>query len=288
MALEIDIKSLKDLECEKVLEVLHRDEMLHKVEQERIRKLKLEYQEIRRKGAKVSSREYSIRSCARCQTTLGLVFNVGVVCSICSHKVCSQCCVYKINGAWRCTVCHAHRQMKVKTGEWFIEERAKKFHQEQGKHETMSEKLLQTFRILRKLGSTVNCEDANVKLQKDIDKLVESTEVTMKFNEGKHLKGFTRSMENLFWSLTGHIRLFVEAASMDYRVSDFQKTLSKVLPRSIQVTLGSSRIKIKAHQKARTAEQKGNQLADAAAKAAAGEALPQVAAITTPPTEHRT
>ncbi|XP_072363616.1 synaptotagmin-like protein 3 isoform X3 [Scyliorhinus torazame] len=189
MALEIDIRSLKDQEREKVLEVLHRDEMLRKAEQERIRKLKSEYQEIRRKGAKSSSREYSIRSCARCQTTLGLVFNVGVVCSICSHKVCSQCCVYKINRVWRCTVCHAHGQMKVKSGEWFIEERAKKFHQEQDKHETIGEKLLQTFRTLSNIAIVpptpppVGC-----------------------LLEERHSKGFTRSMENLFWSLTDHIR----------------------------------------------------------------------------------
>ncbi|XP_038664036.1 synaptotagmin-like protein 3 isoform X3 [Scyliorhinus canicula] len=188
MALEIDIRSLKDQEREKVLDVLHRDEMLRKAEQERIRKLKSDYQEIRRKGAKSSSREYSIRSCARCQTTLGLVFNVGVVCSICSHKVCSQCCVYKINRVWRCTVCHAHGQMKVKSGEWFIEERAKKFHQEQGKHETISEKLLQTFRTLS-----------------DIAIVPPTPPPVGCLLEERHSKGFTRSMENLFWSLTGHI-----------------------------------------------------------------------------------
>ncbi|XP_067900863.1 synaptotagmin-like protein 3 isoform X2 [Heterodontus francisci] len=189
MALDIDIKSLKGLEREKVLEVLHRDEMLRKTEEERIRKLKSEYQEIRRKGAKRYSREYSSRSCARCQTTLGLVFNVGVVCSICSHKVCRECCTYKSNRVWRCTMCHAHGQMKVKSGEWFIEERAKKFHQEQGKHETISEKLLQTFRTLSNIA------------------IVPPTPPPAEYLlEDKHSKGFTRSMENLFWSLTGHIR----------------------------------------------------------------------------------
>ncbi|XP_041059851.1 synaptotagmin-like protein 3 isoform X1 [Carcharodon carcharias] len=189
MALEIDIKSLKGLEREKVLEVLHRDEILRKAEQERIRKLKSGYQEIRRKGAKISSREYSSQSCARCQNTLGLVFNVGVVCSICNHKVCRECCVHKSDRVWRCTLCHAHWQMKVKSGEWFIEERAKKFHQEQGKHETISEKLLHTFRTLSNIAIVpptpppVGC-----------------------LLEEKHSKGFTRSMENLFWSLTGHIK----------------------------------------------------------------------------------
>uniref|UniRef100_UPI00398F1426 synaptotagmin-like protein 3 n=1 Tax=Pristiophorus japonicus TaxID=55135 RepID=UPI00398F1426 len=189
MTLEIDIKSLKGLEREKVLEVLHRDEMLRKAEEERIRKLKSEYQEIRRKGAKSYSREYSNRSCARCQASLGLVFNVGVVCSICNHKVCSECRMYNSSRVWRCTVCHAHGQMKVKSGEWFIEERAKKFHQEQGKHETISEKLLQTFRTL-----------SNIAI---VPPTPPPTEYLL---EDKQSKGFTRSMENLFWSLTGHIK----------------------------------------------------------------------------------
>ncbi|XP_067845659.1 synaptotagmin-like protein 3 [Heptranchias perlo] len=189
MTLEIDIKSLKGLEREKVLEVLHRDEMLRKAEEERIRKLKSEYQEIRRKGAKSCSREYSSRSCARCQVPLGLVFNIGAVCSICSHKVCSKCRVYNSSRVWRCTVCNAHGQMKVKSGEWFIEERAKKFHQEQGKHETISEKLLQTFRTLSNIA------------------IVPPTPPPAGYPlEDRHSKGFTRSMENLFWSLTGHMK----------------------------------------------------------------------------------
>ncbi|XP_048392590.1 synaptotagmin-like protein 3 isoform X2 [Stegostoma tigrinum] len=189
MEMDVDIKALKNLEREKVLEVLQRDEILRKADEDRIRKLKSEYQEIRRKGAKISQWDRSSRSCARCQTTLGLVFKVGVVCSFCSHKVCHECCVYKNNKVWRCTVCHAHRQMKVKSGEWFIDERAKKFHQEEGKHETISEKLLQTFRTLSKIAIVPPTPPP-------VDTL----------KEDKHSKGFTRSMENLFWSLTGHIK----------------------------------------------------------------------------------
>ncbi|XP_078262093.1 synaptotagmin-like protein 3 [Rhinoraja longicauda] len=148
MNLEIDIKSLKDRERDKVLEVLQRDEMLRKVEEERIRKLKSEYQEIRRKGAKSCSREYSSHSCARCQAALGLLFNKGVECSVCSHQVCDGCSIHNSNKVARCVVCHAHGLVKVKSGEWFIEERAKKFSLEQGEHKTISEKLLQTFRSL--------------------------------------------------------------------------------------------------------------------------------------------
>ncbi|XP_032882260.1 synaptotagmin-like protein 3 [Amblyraja radiata] len=188
MNLEIDIKSLKDRERDKVLEVLQRDEMLRKVEEERIRKLKSEYQEMRRKGAKSCGREYSSYSCARCQAALGLLFNKGVECSVCSHRVCDGCCARNSNKVARCIVCHAHGLVKVKSGEWFIEERAKKFRLEQGEHKTISEKLLQTFRTLSIAVVPPTPPPTGCQL------------------EAKHSKGFTRSMENVFWSFTDHIR----------------------------------------------------------------------------------
>ncbi|XP_051867165.1 synaptotagmin-like protein 3 [Pristis pectinata] len=189
MNLEIDIKSLKDRERDKVLEVLQRDEKLRKVEEERIRKLKSEYQEIRRKGAKSCSREYSSRSCARCQAALGLLFNKGIECSICSHRVCSDCCIYRTNRVYRCIVCHTRGLVKVKSGEWFIEEKAKKFHHEQDEHKTISEKLLQSLRTLSSIAIVPPTPPPTGYLLED-----------------KHSKGFTRSMENLFWSLTDRVR----------------------------------------------------------------------------------
>ncbi|XP_055495986.1 synaptotagmin-like protein 3 [Leucoraja erinacea] len=188
MNLEIDIKSLKDRERDKVLEVLQRDEMLRKVEEERIRKLKSEYQETRRKGAKSCGREYSSYSCARCQAALGLLFNKGVECSVCSHRVCDGCCARNSNKVARCIVCHAHGLVKVKSGEWFIEERAKKFRLEQGEHKTISEKLLQTFRTLSIAVVPPTPPPTGCQL------------------EAKHSKGFTGSMENVFWLFTDRIR----------------------------------------------------------------------------------
>ncbi|XP_069788273.1 synaptotagmin-like protein 3 isoform X2 [Narcine bancroftii] len=188
MNLELDIKLLHDQERNKVLEVLHRDEMLRKVEEERIRKLKSEYQEIRRKGARSCGQEYRGRFCARCQATLGLLFNKGVECTTCSHRVCRDCCTSTPNTMHSCIVCHAHRQVKVKSGEWFIEERAKKFHQEQGQHKTISENLLQTFRTL------------------SIAIVPPTPPPTGCLLEDRHPKGFTSSMENLFWSLTDRVR----------------------------------------------------------------------------------
>uniref|UniRef100_A0A8C4XAZ5 RabBD domain-containing protein n=1 Tax=Erpetoichthys calabaricus TaxID=27687 RepID=A0A8C4XAZ5_ERPCA len=79
MADKLDLTFLKELEREKVLDVLYRDKVLRTVEEERIRKLRSELQEIRRKGAKSFTRQYSGRTCARCQRPLGKLLNSGAV-----------------------------------------------------------------------------------------------------------------------------------------------------------------------------------------------------------------
>uniref|UniRef100_F7AKK9 Synaptotagmin-like 3 n=1 Tax=Xenopus tropicalis TaxID=8364 RepID=F7AKK9_XENTR len=127
MAINYNLSFLKELEREKVLEVLYRDQSLQKAEEERIRKLKTHLQQLRWKGAKSVSREYDERSCARCQKALGRLLNRGSVCNGCSHRVCRECQVFLCNLIWKCTVCNAHGEVKIKTGEWFFEEREKKF-----------------------------------------------------------------------------------------------------------------------------------------------------------------
>ncbi|XP_041418776.1 synaptotagmin-like protein 3 isoform X2 [Xenopus laevis] len=127
MAINYNLSLLKELEREKVLEVLYRDQSLQKAEEERIRKLKTHLQQLRWKGAKSVSREYQERSCARCQKALGRLVNRGSVCNGCSHRVCHECQVFLCNLIWKCTVCYAHGEVKIKTGEWFFEEREKKF-----------------------------------------------------------------------------------------------------------------------------------------------------------------
>lgn len=73
-----------------------------------IRKLKLQLQQLRWKGAGNVSHEYQERSCARCQKSLGLLMNRGAVCNGCSHRVCSECRVCLNACLWKCTVCYAH------------------------------------------------------------------------------------------------------------------------------------------------------------------------------------
>ncbi|KFO62464.1 Synaptotagmin-like 3, partial [Corvus brachyrhynchos] len=150
MACEFNLNFLKELEREAVLEVLYRDQMVRKTEEERIRKMKLQLQQLRWKGAKNARHEYQERSCARCQKSLGVLMNRGAVCNGCSHRVCSECRVCLTPCLWKCTICYAHGDVKVKAGEWFFEERAKKYPGE-GRHETVGAKLLESYQNLSKI-----------------------------------------------------------------------------------------------------------------------------------------
>ncbi|KFZ58753.1 Synaptotagmin-like 3, partial [Antrostomus carolinensis] len=150
MSCEFNLNFLKELEREAVLEVLYRDQMVRKTEEERIRKLKLQLQQLQWKGARNVSHEYQERTCARCQKSLGLLLNRGAVCNGCSHRVCSECRVCLSPCLWKCTVCYAHGDVKVKAGEWFFEERAKKYPGE-GRHETVAAKLLKSYQKLSKI-----------------------------------------------------------------------------------------------------------------------------------------
>uniref|UniRef100_A0A8C6CV70 Synaptotagmin-like protein 3 n=1 Tax=Moschus moschiferus TaxID=68415 RepID=A0A8C6CV70_MOSMO len=151
MAHQVSLSSLQESEREVILQVLYRDREVQNTEAERIRKLKTRLQHLRWKGAKSVSHEYKEKSCARCQQTLGFLLNRGAVCQGCSHRVCSKCRVFlRRTRAWKCTVCFEDRNVKIKTGDWFFEERAKKFPAE-GKHETAGAKLLQSYQKLSKI-----------------------------------------------------------------------------------------------------------------------------------------
>nr|XP_020842367.1 synaptotagmin-like protein 3 isoform X3 [Phascolarctos cinereus] len=151
MTQEVNLNSLKELEREMVLQVLYRDQMVQKVEEERIRKLKLHLHDLRWRPAKNTNQEYKEKFCARCQKSLGLLINRGGVCQGCSHRVCSECRVFlRKTYMWKCTVCFADGDVKIKTGEWFFEERAKKFPAE-SKHETAGAKLLKSYQKLSKI-----------------------------------------------------------------------------------------------------------------------------------------
>uniref|UniRef100_A0A803VFY2 Synaptotagmin like 3 n=1 Tax=Ficedula albicollis TaxID=59894 RepID=A0A803VFY2_FICAL len=196
MACEFNLNFLKGLERDAVLEVLYRDQMVRKTEEERIRKMKLQLQQLRWKGAKTARREYQERCCARCQKSLGLLLNRGAVCNGCSHRVCSECRVCLNPCLWKCTICYAHGDMKVKAGEWFFEERAKKYPGE-GRHETVGAKLLESYQNLSKISVVPPTPPP----------FTESAAGTSVMgNELGESKRFNKSVENLFLSLTTHMK----------------------------------------------------------------------------------
>ncbi|XP_020835296.1 synaptotagmin-like protein 5 [Phascolarctos cinereus] len=123
----INLSFLLEHEKEMILGVLKRDEYLKKVEDKRIRKLKNELLEAKRKGGK--RQQDGGRICVRCQKNLGLIFDRGDVCQACTLRVCSECRIVGIDGNWKCTVCARIAQLRIVTGEWFFEERAKRFKQ---------------------------------------------------------------------------------------------------------------------------------------------------------------
>ncbi|KFP56116.1 Synaptotagmin-like 5, partial [Cathartes aura] len=93
------------------------------------RKLKNELLEVRRKGGNRHCQQDNSRICVRCQKSLGLVFDRGDLCQTCKLRVCNKCRVVGTDGQWKCSVCAKIAQLRIVTGEWFFEERAKRFKQ---------------------------------------------------------------------------------------------------------------------------------------------------------------
>ncbi|XP_078505254.1 synaptotagmin-like protein 3 isoform X2 [Lissotriton helveticus] len=154
----------------------------------------MQLQQLRWKGAKNAGKEYKERSCARCQKSLGRIMNQGAVCVGCSHRVCSDCRVCFGLQVWKCTVCHAVGEVKVKTGDWFFEQRAKKFPSA-GKQETAGAALLKSYQK----PSVISVEPptpppfSGSTCERNPMNLFQS-------------KGFNKSMENMFLSLSTHMK----------------------------------------------------------------------------------
>ncbi|XP_049591494.1 synaptotagmin-like protein 4 isoform X6 [Syngnathus scovelli] len=123
----IDLDFLSDTERDLILEVLRRDEELRQAEEQRIRKLKAELLEIKRKGAKRGSRRYSQRSCARCHGSMSLLVFNSDHCQRCHHLVCSKCRASHPDGSWLCRVCIKESDLRKTTGDWFYNLRVNRF-----------------------------------------------------------------------------------------------------------------------------------------------------------------
>ncbi|XP_038059800.1 uncharacterized protein LOC119730824 isoform X2 [Patiria miniata] len=116
----IDLQHLSEEERNIIFSVLDRDEQLRQHDQERVKMLKNELHDLRKKGAVNAADENdNARVCIRCREPLGLLFNTGDSCPKCQHKVCKACQVTLPSGTrWLCSVCHKNMQLQLETGEW--------------------------------------------------------------------------------------------------------------------------------------------------------------------------
>ncbi|XP_074505512.1 synaptotagmin-like protein 4 [Sebastes fasciatus] len=155
----INLGFLSDSERELIQEVLQRDEELRQAEELRVRSLKTELQDVKRKGAKRGSGRYSQRSCGRCLEPLSRLTVFSSQCKVCNHDVCSKCRTALPNGSWLCNVCAKESDLKKLTGDWFYDQRINRFSTAPGhdlvrvslkkrpqgkKRETTGEKLLKS------------------------------------------------------------------------------------------------------------------------------------------------
>uniref|UniRef100_A0A8C1KWC9 Synaptotagmin-like protein 5 n=1 Tax=Cyprinus carpio TaxID=7962 RepID=A0A8C1KWC9_CYPCA len=120
----LNLSYLLEHERQMILSVLQKDEKLRKREEKRIRKLKNELLELKRAGRRSSADQ---RECAVCLRALGLILQRGNVCTNCHRRVCNFCTATPPDSNCKCTVCAKTAELKVVTGEWFLEERSKRF-----------------------------------------------------------------------------------------------------------------------------------------------------------------
>ncbi|XP_029963418.1 synaptotagmin-like protein 4 [Salarias fasciatus] len=123
----IELGFLSESEQELILEVLRRDEELRLAEEQRVRKLKSELLEVKRKGAKRGSGKYSERTCARCLEPLSRLAAFSSQCMMCHHDVCPDCRTALTNNSWLCCVCFKESDLKKRTGDWFYDQRVNRF-----------------------------------------------------------------------------------------------------------------------------------------------------------------
>ncbi|XP_062249055.1 synaptotagmin-like protein 4 [Platichthys flesus] len=128
----ISLSFLSDSERERILEVLQRDEELRQGEEQRVRKLKTELLDVKRKGAKRGSGKYSQRICGRCLEPLSRLTFFSTQCKTCNHHVCSNCRTTLPNGSWLCSVCAKESDLKKRTGDWFYDQRVNRFSETPG------------------------------------------------------------------------------------------------------------------------------------------------------------
>ncbi|KAK5621778.1 hypothetical protein CRENBAI_015275 [Crenichthys baileyi] len=141
---DLNLSFLLEHEREMILKVLQKDEKLRKREEKRIRKLKNDLLEIKRKGSR-QPQDSEERQCARCLKTLGLIFDRGDLCEECQLRVCNECRAPAAGSRkWKCNVCAKISELKVVTGEWFLEERSRRFEEKALSSDVIKQSILST------------------------------------------------------------------------------------------------------------------------------------------------
>ncbi|KAF3694063.1 Synaptotagmin-like protein 4 Exophilin-2 Granuphilin [Channa argus] len=123
----INLGFLSESERENILKVLQRDEELRQAEDQRVRKLRTELQDVKRKGAKRGDESYSQRSCGRCLEPLSRLALFPRQCKMCHHHICQKCQTVLPDGSWLCSVCIKESDLKKRTGDWFYDQRVNRF-----------------------------------------------------------------------------------------------------------------------------------------------------------------
>ncbi|NXF91543.1 SYTL4 protein, partial [Eubucco bourcierii] len=210
MSEAVDLSFLSEAERDLILQVLQRDEELRKAEERRIRRLKNELLEIRRKGAKKGSQRYSERTCARCQQSLSRISPKANTCRGCNHLVCRDCRSYSPNNSWRCKVCTKEAELKKTTGDWFYDQRVNRFANRLGsdmvrlslrhrtaasKRETVGQTLLQKAQLGEARSSSAARQQSSLAPCSGPSSLLDAS-------EPRDGKSDTESMENM--SLDGY------------------------------------------------------------------------------------
>ncbi|XP_074601610.1 uncharacterized protein LOC141855450 isoform X2 [Brevipalpus obovatus] len=126
----IDLSNLSRDEYGKIMDVMRRDQMLRKQEEQRVFMMKTEIQRLRQMGTIRPGIDQS-RVCGRCQSELGRFLNRGSQCPVCRKQVCKNCRYQDdkivdfggiIGGEeWICMVCWKQIQFKATSGEWMKE-----------------------------------------------------------------------------------------------------------------------------------------------------------------------
>ncbi|XP_061862830.1 synaptotagmin-like protein 4 isoform X2 [Colius striatus] len=206
----VDLSFLSDAERDLILQVLQRDEELRKAEERRIRRLKNELLEIRRKGAKRGSQRYSDRTCARCQQSLGRLSPKANTCRGCNHLVCRDCRSYGPNSSWRCKVCTKEAELKKSTGDWFYDQRVNRFANRLGsdmvrlslRHRTAASKRETVGQTLLQKAQLSEPKNSSTSRQPSPPAPREGPSLFLDASESRDGKSDTESMENM--SLDGY------------------------------------------------------------------------------------